>query len=130
MAAASSLRGVARISTRRATGVIIEPPMPCRNRETTKVGSELEKAQAIEPITKMAMATRKMLVAPNRSAIQPLMGMKMASDTKYEVRASFRAIGLVPMSVAMAGRDVAITVESMFSMNRATARMSGVRRIT
>jgi hypothetical protein len=30
----------------------------------------------------------------------------------------------------MAGRDVAMTVESMFSMNKATARMSGVIRIT
>ena len=39
------------------------------------------------------------------------------------------AIGLDPISLAMAGRDVAMTVESMFSMNRATARMSGVRRI-
>jgi hypothetical protein len=29
----------------------------------------------------------------------------------------------------MAGKEVAITVESMFSMNRATARMSGVMRI-
>ena len=128
MAETSSLRGVARISTRRATGVIIEPPMPCRNRETTKVGSELEKAQAIEPTTKTAMARRKMLVAPKRSAIQPEIGMKMASDTKYDVSASFRAIGLVPMSAAMAGSEVAITVESMFSMNKATARMSGVMR--
>jgi len=51
MALTSSLRGVTRSSTRRDTGVIIEPPMPCRNRETTKVGSELEKAQAIEPTT-------------------------------------------------------------------------------
>ena len=33
------------------------------------------------------------------------------------------------MSAAIAGRDVAITVESMFSMNKATARMSGVMRI-
>jgi hypothetical protein len=39
------------------------------------------------------------------------------------------AIGLVPMSAAIAGSDVAITVESMFSMNRATARISGVIRI-
>ena len=43
--------------------------------------------------------------------------------------ASLSAIGLVPMSAAIAGRDVAITVESMFSMNRATARISGVIRI-
>ena len=38
-------------------------------------------------------------------------------------------MGLDPISVAMAGSDVAMTVESMFSMNRATARMSGVMRI-
>ncbi len=33
------------------------------------------------------------------------------------------------MSAAMAGSEVAITVESMFSMNRATARISGVIRV-
>src|SRR5712691_4875227 len=32
------------------------------------------------------------------------------------------------MSMAIAGSEVAITVESMFSMNRATATMSGTRR--
>jgi hypothetical protein len=32
------------------------------------------------------------------------------------------------MSTAIAGSDVAMTVESMFSMNRATARMSGMMR--
>src|SRR5437762_11771481 len=32
------------------------------------------------------------------------------------------------MSAAIAGSEVAITVESMFSMNRATATMSGTRR--
>ena len=42
--------------------------------------------------------------------------------------ASFSATGLVPMSLAIAGSEVAITVESMFSMNRATARMSGMVR--
>jgi len=34
------------------------------------------------------------------------------------------------MSWAIAGSDVAITVESMFSMNRATARISGMIRFT
>jgi len=82
MALTSSLRGVARSSTRRATGVIIEPPIPCRNRDSTNVGSELEKAQAIEPIMNTTIAMRKMLVAPQRSAIQPEIGMKMASETK------------------------------------------------
>jgi hypothetical protein len=32
------------------------------------------------------------------------------------------------MSPAIAGNDVAITVESMFSMKRAVATMSGIRR--
>src|SRR6185369_4154346 len=42
--------------------------------------------------------------------------------------ASFNVSGLVPMSAAIAGSDVAITVESMFSMNRAVATISGIRR--
>ena len=42
--------------------------------------------------------------------------------------ASFSVSGLVPMSAAIAGSEVAITVESMFSMNRAVATISGMRR--
>ena len=42
--------------------------------------------------------------------------------------ASFSASGLVPSARAMAGSDVAITVESMFSMNSATATISGTTR--
>ena len=42
--------------------------------------------------------------------------------------ASLSAIGSVPMSCAISASEVAITVESMFSMNRATARMRGTRR--
>ncbi len=42
--------------------------------------------------------------------------------------ASFSVSGLVPISAAIAGSDVAITVESMFSMNSAAATMSGIRR--
>src|SRR5262245_27520369 len=42
--------------------------------------------------------------------------------------ASFSVSGLVPMSAAIAGSEVAMTVESMFSMNRAVATMSGMRR--
>jgi hypothetical protein len=44
------------------------------------------------------------------------------------VIASLSANGLVPISAAIAGSEVAITVESMFSMNRATAIMSGTMR--
>src|SRR5580692_10420438 len=42
--------------------------------------------------------------------------------------ASFSVSGLVPISAAIAGSEVAMTVESMFSMNRAVATMSGIRR--
>ena len=65
---------------------------------------------------------------PKRSAVQPLAGMNTASDKRYDVIASFSVSGLVPMSAAIAGSEVAITVESMFSMNRAVATISGIRR--
>src|SRR6202000_2163846 len=42
--------------------------------------------------------------------------------------ASFSVSGLVPISAAIAGSDVEMTVESMFSMNKAVATMSGIRR--
>ena len=43
--------------------------------------------------------------------------------------ASLSASGLVPMSAAIAGSEVAMTVESMFSMNKATATISGTMRL-
>ena len=52
----------------------------------------------------------------------------MASASRYDVTASFSASGLVPRARAIAGSDVAITVESMFSMNNATATISGTTR--
>jgi len=54
--------------------------------------------------------------------------MNTASDSRYEVMASFSVSGLEPISAAIAGSEVAMTVESMFSMNRAVATMSGIRR--
>jgi ABC-type uncharacterized transport system permease subunit len=38
--------------------------------------------------------------------------------------------GSSPRSAAIAGSDVAITVESMFSMNSAAATISGTMRLT
>ena len=107
-----------RTRIRRPTGVIIAPPMPWTIRASTNSSSERESAQPIEPSTNTPMAMRKTLRAPKRSAIQPLAGMKMASASRYEVTASFSASGLVPSARAIAGSDVAITVESMFSMNK------------
>ena len=42
--------------------------------------------------------------------------------------ASLSSSGLDPMSAAIAGSEVEITVESMFSMNSATATIRGTRR--
>src|SRR3981189_3129086 len=97
-------------------------------RAITKSVTEPDSAQPIEPTMKTAMATENTMRAPKRSAVQPLAGMNTASDSRYEVMASFSVSGLAPMSAAIAGSEVAITVESMFSMNRAVATMSGIRR--
>lgn len=82
MAETSSLRGVERTSSRRPTGVIIDEPMPWKKRESTKVSSEKAKEQASDPSMNTKIASLKMFLAPNRSAIQPLSGIKMASATK------------------------------------------------
>jgi hypothetical protein len=44
------------------------------------------------------------------------------------VTASFKVSGLVPSASAIAGSDVEMTVESMFSMNSAVATISGRMR--
>ena len=49
---------------------------------STKEWIELAVAQATEPSTKTPIAMRKMFLAPNRSHIQPEIGMKMASATR------------------------------------------------
>ena len=82
IAETSSCFGVARTSSSRPTGVIIDPPMPWTNRASTKAWIEPAKAQATEPRTNTTMARRKMFFAPNRSDIQPEIGMKTASATR------------------------------------------------
>src|ERR1700691_5662678 len=97
-------------------------------RSITKSVTEEDSAQPIDPAINTAIAIENTMRGPKRSAVQPLAGMNTASASKYEVMASFSVSGLVPMSAAMAGSEVAMTVESMFSMNRAVATMSGIRR--
>src|SRR5947199_7073535 len=97
-------------------------------REITKWVTDDDSAQPIEPTMNTAMAIENTIRAPNRSAVQPLAGMNTASDNRYEVMASFRVSGLVPISAAIAGSEVAMTVESIFSMNSAVATISGIRR--
>ena len=47
-----------------------------------KSAREVAKPQASEPSVKTTMAARNTVRAPNRSAIQPLIGMKTASDSR------------------------------------------------
>ena len=51
--------------------------------------------------------------------------MKTARLTRYDVSASFSAIGFSSRSVAITGSDVAMIVPSRFSMNSAHAMISG-----
>ena len=44
--------------------------------------SEEDAAQATEPSMKTPIATRKIRLAPKRSAVQPLIGMKIATETR------------------------------------------------
>src|SRR3990170_5751920 len=119
----SSALGTERKMTRRPTGTIMAPPMPWMMRNKMKSGSDWAKPQAAEPSVNTIMAARNTVRAPKRSATQPLSGMKTASDKRYEVSASLSASGSSWRSAAMAGRDVAITVESIVSMKSATATM-------
>ncbi|KAG1166246.1 hypothetical protein G6F35_018303 [Rhizopus arrhizus] len=74
-----SLLGVFLSSTRRPTGTIIAPPIPCRTRSATKPQRLLTSAQAREARVNRINAEEKTRRLPNRSAIQPLMGMNTPS---------------------------------------------------
>ena len=78
IAATSSCFGTLRSSTRRPTGTIMAPPMPCRMRASTRTPSEFACPQAIEPRVNTTIAARNTVRVPNRSAIQPLAGMNTA----------------------------------------------------
>jgi hypothetical protein len=82
MALISSRLSTLRTRIKRATGVIIAPPMPSTMRAATNWVSEPESAQPIEPSMKTAMAARNTVRAPKRSAVQPLTGMKTASESR------------------------------------------------
>jgi len=81
-ACTSSLFGTVRSNTRRPTGTIIAPPMPCKNRVATSMPSEPLAAQPIEPSRNTAIADMNVVRAPKRSATQPLTGMNTASDSR------------------------------------------------
>ena len=78
MVRSSSERGNVRTRAMRATGVIIAPPIPCKIREATSIGTLAARPQQSDPTAKTHTAYRKTRLVPKRSAIQPLTGMKTA----------------------------------------------------
>ena len=77
-----SCLGIERSTTRRPTGTIIAPPIPCKMRAPTNSGKLFTAEQATDPSVKTTMAEQKTVRAPNLSAIQPDIGMKMPSDSR------------------------------------------------
>ncbi len=112
---------------RRPTGTIMAPPKPCSMREATSSGSEFENPQNTEPVVKMMIAVRNTVRAPNRSAIHPLIGIKTARLSRYDVIARFSLIGSSPSDLAIAGSAVEMTVASSISMNSAQPTIMGAR---
>ncbi len=74
--------GTARSRTRRPTGTIIAPPIPCRKRAATNAASVLDAAHDSDPMTNTTMALANTVREPIRSATQPLIGMKTARPTR------------------------------------------------
>ena len=67
-----------RTIVRRPTGTIMAPPPPCRMRQATRRWRSLETPHRSEPSVKRPIADAKTRRVPNRSATQPLTGMKTA----------------------------------------------------
>ena len=78
----SSDFGTVRRMTSRPTGTIMAPPMPWMMRNSTKSPRPCAKPHAAEPSVKTTIAARNTVRAPKRSAIQPLNGIKTASDSR------------------------------------------------
>ena len=62
----------------RPTGTIMDPPQPCRMRNATSMWILLDMPQRNDPSVNMPIADANTRRVPNRSAIQPLIGMKIA----------------------------------------------------
>ena len=130
MARTSSALGTMRSMASRPTGTIIAPPMPWKIRAATSSGKVCAMPQQTEPRVKTRIAARNTVRAPNRSAVQPDSGMKIARLRRYEVMARLSRSGSSSSAAAMRGIATAITVESTFCMKSAPATISGtmVRR--
>ena len=133
VASSRSFFAVARSTTRRPTGTIMAPPIPCRMRAPTSIARLLLIAQS-GGHRNVTMAISRIRRPPKRSVSQPLTGMPMAIVTRYAVIATLMSIALTPRSAAIAGAAVAMIVPSRISMknvpatSRANGRFSSLRR--
>ncbi len=82
MAATNSDFVAVRNSSRRPTGTIIAPPMPCKTRETTSSANPFDKPHSTDPTVNTMIAARKTFRVPNRSATHPLAGMNTVRLSK------------------------------------------------
>ncbi len=116
--------------TSRPTGFMSAPPTPCSTRMATSIPSEVDAPHSAEETVKTATAAQKTVRAPNRSAIQPLTGMKTARLRRYDVMARLSRSGLSPRLAAICGSDVAMMVWSSASMKSEQAHTSGMRSLS
>src|SRR5256885_12939599 len=101
------------------------PPNPCRIRLKTSIGRVCDSPQNTDPSVKQAIAEQNTCRAPKRSAIQPLMGMKIARLIRYEVIAALICGGETWKLNAICGSDVEMIEESKPSMKNAPAMTVG-----
>ncbi len=97
------------------------PPRPCNTRAAVSSTTLPHSPHRIEPSVNSAMAARKMVRPPKRSAAQPLTGTKTARLSRYAVTATLSRTGSVLSDIAICGRAVVITVESICCMMIAEA---------
>ena len=78
MARMSSDLANVRTMVSRPTGTIMAPPQPCRMRQATSTWMLLDMPHSNDPRVNRPIADANTRRVPNRSAIQPLMGMNTA----------------------------------------------------
>ena len=79
MVRTSCERSTLRNRTSRPTGTIMAPPKPCSTRAAVSSMALSLRPHRTEPKVNSAIAARKTVRPPNRSAAQPLTGMKTAT---------------------------------------------------
>ena len=82
IARTSPCRSPPRSTTRRPTGTINAPPMPCSTRQAHSSINEVDAAQSPEATVKITMAHTNTVREPSRSVIHPLNGITIARVTK------------------------------------------------